>query len=125
MIGVAKVLVTRGRRRMNGVHDMGGMHGMGAIRREEDEPAFHEPWEGRIFALTTAVEPGVDGPSMRPDTDRADAPGGLSAHELLREVARVASRTPVRERNGESAEIESGERADGTPKAIPPLPAAR
>ena len=24
---------------MNGVHDMGGMHGMGPLRREKDEPA--------------------------------------------------------------------------------------
>ena len=36
---------------MNGIHDMGGMHGFGRVRREEDEPVFHEPWEGRIFAM--------------------------------------------------------------------------
>ena len=36
---------------MNGVHDMGGMHGMGPITPEPDEPVFREPWEGRIFAL--------------------------------------------------------------------------
>ncbi len=40
---------------MNGIHDMGGMHGMGPIRREADEPVFHAPWEGRMFALTSAV----------------------------------------------------------------------
>ncbi len=28
---------------MNGVHDMGGMHGMGPIKYEKDEPVFHEP----------------------------------------------------------------------------------
>lgn len=26
---------------MNGVHDMGGMHGMGAIIEEKNEPVFH------------------------------------------------------------------------------------
>src|SRR5215469_10336891 len=36
---------------MNGVHDMGGMHGMGAIQEEPNEPVFHMPWEGRVFAL--------------------------------------------------------------------------
>ena len=36
---------------MNGVHDMGGMHGMGPIEPEPDEPPFHEPWEGRVWAL--------------------------------------------------------------------------
>ncbi|MEK7216746.1 MAG: nitrile hydratase subunit beta, partial [Chloroflexota bacterium] len=36
---------------MNGVHDMGGMHGFGPIPREENEPVFHQPWEGRAYAL--------------------------------------------------------------------------
>ena len=36
---------------MNGVHDMGGMHGMGAIRHEANEPPFHLPWEGRVYAM--------------------------------------------------------------------------
>jgi nitrile hydratase beta subunit len=40
---------------MNGVHDMGGMHGMGPIAYEKDEPAFHAAWEGRVFALNRAV----------------------------------------------------------------------
>lgn len=42
---------------MNGVHDMGGMHGFGPIVREEHEPLFHAPWEGRarsLAALTMA-----------------------------------------------------------------------
>ena len=29
---------------MNGIHDMGGMHGMGAIQHEKNEPVFHEAW---------------------------------------------------------------------------------
>lgn len=40
---------------MNGIHDLGGMHGMGPIVREADEPAFHEEWERRAFALTLAA----------------------------------------------------------------------
>jgi nitrile hydratase subunit beta len=40
---------------MNGIHDMGGMHGMGPIQPEREEPVFHEPWEGRVFALARAV----------------------------------------------------------------------
>ena len=39
---------------MNGIHDMGGMHGFGRVEREENEPVFHSPWEGRIFGLTRA-----------------------------------------------------------------------
>ncbi len=40
---------------MNGVHDMGGMQGMGPIRYEKNEPVFHARWEGRVFALTRAM----------------------------------------------------------------------
>jgi nitrile hydratase subunit beta len=38
---------------MNSVHDMGGMHGFGPIVREENEPLFHAPWEGRVRAMVT------------------------------------------------------------------------
>jgi len=40
---------------MNGVHDMGGMHGMGPVEIEKDEPVFHAHWESRAFALTVAT----------------------------------------------------------------------
>jgi nitrile hydratase beta subunit len=36
---------------MNGIHDMGGMHGFGPVHAEEDEPTFHEVWEGRVYGL--------------------------------------------------------------------------
>ena len=38
---------------MDGIHDLGGMAGFGAVEIERDEPAFHEPWEARAFALNT------------------------------------------------------------------------
>ncbi len=40
---------------MNGVHDMGGMHGLGPLAPETDEPVFHAPWEARVFALSSAT----------------------------------------------------------------------
>ena len=40
---------------MNGVHDMGGMQGFGAVVPERDEPRFHHGWERRAFALTLAM----------------------------------------------------------------------
>src|SRR3954469_15240825 len=40
---------------MNGIHDMGGMHDMGPIEHERQEPAFHEKWEGRVYALSRAL----------------------------------------------------------------------
>lgn len=40
---------------MNGVHDLGGMHGLGPVVREDREPVFHHAWERRAFALTVAA----------------------------------------------------------------------
>jgi nitrile hydratase subunit beta len=41
---------------MNGIHDMGGMQDMGPIRPEKNEPVFHAPWEGRMYAMNIAVD---------------------------------------------------------------------
>ena len=35
---------------MNGVHDMGGMHGMGPVQEQKNDPVFHEQWEARVRA---------------------------------------------------------------------------
>ena len=40
---------------MNGAHDLGGMHGLGPIDPENDEPVFHAEWERRCFAITVAA----------------------------------------------------------------------
>ena len=42
---------------MNGIHDMGGMHGFGELRLEADEPVFHQPWEARVLATNLALSP--------------------------------------------------------------------
>jgi len=39
---------------MDGVHDLGGMHGFGPVEREANEPAFHEPWEAVVYAIMRA-----------------------------------------------------------------------
>jgi nitrile hydratase len=40
---------------MNGIHDMGGMHGHGLIEHEADEPLWHAPWEARMLGITRAM----------------------------------------------------------------------
>jgi nitrile hydratase len=40
---------------MNGVHDMGGMQGFGAVEPEPDEPVFHSAWEARVLAMSRAL----------------------------------------------------------------------
>jgi nitrile hydratase subunit beta len=40
---------------MNGIHDMGGMDGFGAVVSEEHEPVFHARWEARVFAIASTL----------------------------------------------------------------------
>lgn len=40
---------------MDGIHDLGGMHGFGPVRPEPDEPVFHHDWERRVLAVTLAT----------------------------------------------------------------------
>jgi nitrile hydratase len=40
---------------VNGIHDVGGMQGLGPVNAEENEPVFHNEWERRVFALAIAT----------------------------------------------------------------------
>ena len=40
---------------MNGIHDLGGMHGWGPVFRDPDEPLFYYDWERRILGLAIAI----------------------------------------------------------------------
>jgi nitrile hydratase len=44
---------------MNGIHDMGGMDGFGAVVREQNEPVFHADWERRMYALGASLGMGA------------------------------------------------------------------
>ena len=107
---------------MNGVHDMGGMHGMGPIEREKNEPVFHARWEGRVFALNRAV--GTWG-KWNIDASR-------HVKELIppAEYLRISyyekflvGMTELLVNSGlvTRAEIESGKPARGSKKMTPPL----
>jgi nitrile hydratase len=39
---------------VNGIHDLGGMHGFGPVEREPDEPPFHGAWEAAVVAIMRA-----------------------------------------------------------------------
>ena len=109
---------------MNGVHDMGGVHGLGAIDAPADEPLFHAPWEARVLALTLAMGawgrwnidasrhqreliPGADYLSMSYyEKWLTGLTHLMTAHDLI---------TP--------AELASGEASPTAPKATPPLTA--
>ena len=40
---------------MDGIHDMGGMHGFGKVEPEPNEPVFHAAWEAHCLALNRAM----------------------------------------------------------------------
>jgi nitrile hydratase beta subunit len=109
---------------MNGVHDMGGMHGMGPIEHETNEPVFHARWEARAFALTLAM-----GAWRKWNIDASrHARELIPAAEYLRSsyyekwisgLIELSVKTGLVSR----AEIASGSRAPGSAKANPPLTA--
>ena len=40
---------------MDGVHDMGGMHGFGRVAVEAHEPVFHAPWQRRVLGMVYQI----------------------------------------------------------------------
>ena len=65
---------------MNGIHDLGGMHGLGPVTRELNEPIFHAEWEKRVFGLFFALFGGghINVDEFRHGIERMDP-----AHYLL------------------------------------------
>jgi hypothetical protein len=43
---------------VNGIHDMGGLHGFGRVEIERDEPVFHRRWEARVFGMVQSLAGG-------------------------------------------------------------------
>jgi nitrile hydratase subunit beta len=110
---------------MNGIHDMGGMQGMGPIEYEKNEPVFHAGWEARVYAMTRAVAATdkLKGPSVRPPIE------SLTALEYLRMRYYEKWLTSLIERMVAGglvtrAEIENGRPAQGSAKSVPALSAA-
>jgi nitrile hydratase len=66
---------------MDGVHDMGGMHGFGNVVETGGELVYHERWEPRIFAIQMLV--GLEGlgagPGGRPTREGMDPADYLAA----------------------------------------------
>ena len=109
---------------MNGVHDMGGMHGMGPIDPERHEPVFHAPWEGRLFALRRAMGAwrkwNID--VTRHQVELVPAVDYLRLSYYARQFVAFLE-TLVKSGLVTRSEIESGTPVAGPPKATPALSA--
>jgi len=111
---------------VNGVHDMGGMQDMGHVRREENEPVFHAPWEGRALAMSLAT---ANWRKWSLDAFRYQIEL-IPPSDYLRMSSYEKWFTAVTERLVASglvtrAEIESGQPAQGSSKATPALSAGQ
>jgi nitrile hydratase len=104
---------------------MGGMHGMGPIQYEKNEPVFHARWEGRVFGMMRAMGAwrkwNIDASRYSREVIPAAEYLRMSYYEkwftgLVDLVVKSGLVTP--------AELETGKRAKGSPKATPPLTAA-
>jgi nitrile hydratase subunit beta len=109
---------------MNGIHDLGGMQGMGPIEYENNEPVFHAAWEARVYAMNRAV--GATGKlklGLRPPIENLTAFDYLRMSYYEKWLASLTERMVV---SGlvTRAEIESGHPAEGTAKITPALTAA-
>ena len=111
---------------MNSVHDMGGMHGMGPLEYETNEPVFHAGWEARAFALTIAMGAwrkwNID--ASRHERELIPAAEYLRSsyyEKWLAGLVELAVKSGLVSRE----EIASGSAAAGSRKATPALMAAQ
>ena len=110
---------------MNGIHDMGGMHGFGRVERETEEPVFHARWEARVFgmSLLTGLRLGGNIDARRHGLERLDPVTYLRDGYYGRWLARLEADLEERGvlRPGELAGRLAEDRAKASP--LPALPA--
>jgi nitrile hydratase len=101
---------------------MGGMHGMGPIQHENNEPVFHARWESRVFAMYIALSA----------WHKWNIDAARHSREIIPPVEYLrmsyyekwfAGQVELLVKSGlvTAAEIESGVPVPGTAKATPPL----
>lgn len=109
---------------MNGVHDMGGMHGLGPIVDEPEGPPFHAAWEGRVHALTLISPTRGNFDEGRHGFERIPGPEYLTMTYYERWFRSLSNRL-VQRGFATPAELASGHAAPGSPRGEPqPVPAA-
>jgi nitrile hydratase beta subunit len=109
---------------VNGVHDMGGMHGLGPIDPDPNEPLFLADWERRVLALNLASPSRWNIDASRHQRESIPGPTYLRMtyyekwFRALTELLAVHGILSPRE-------IETGQPDPGTPPGTPRLTADR
>ena len=111
---------------MNSVHDMGGMHGLGPLLPEKDEPVWHAPWEARVFAMSSAMGAWRRGniDAGRQTLEQMPAADYLRATYYEKWLYGLVERS-VRQGLITREEAETGRADPSVPKVTPPLRAAQ
>jgi nitrile hydratase len=102
---------------------MGGMHGLGELRYEKDEPVFHAPWEGRVAALNIALGAFGKWRGLRPEIELIPAANYLRMSYYEKWLTALIQRI---RKNGLASqeEIDTGRADKSSAKATPALTAA-
>ncbi len=107
---------------MNGVHDMGGMHGFGPVVHEPNEPVFHATWEGRVRGMvqlmaawrTVTIDAGRHSIERLPPVDYLRYNYFEKWFDAL--IGRMLAAGQIA-----PEELASGRKADPSPLRTPPL----
>jgi nitrile hydratase len=105
---------------------MGGMQDMGPVQEEKNEPVFHHPWEGRVFAMYRAAGAwhkwNIDAARYSREVIPPAEYLSMTYYEKwYRGLVDLLTARGLVTR----AEIESGKPADGSSQATPPLKASQ
>ncbi|MEE3259388.1 MAG: nitrile hydratase subunit beta [Candidatus Latescibacterota bacterium] len=125
---------------MDGVHDMGGMHGFGPLEIEDDEALFHGEWEGRVLGMARLTPVHIPG-GMRNAIEQLDPAeylrssyyekwlharieGCIAAGAITREEFDATLAYYSEHPEAEIPQAQSGEKpvAAERPAATPPVP---
>ncbi len=108
---------------MNGIHDMGGMHGVGEIGYRRDDPAFHSAWEVRVHALATALAAYGKWRALRPELEAIPAAEYLRMSYYERWLAALTEAV-AKSGLASRVEIADGNAEPGIERSVPALTAA-
>ena len=103
---------------MDGIHDMGGMHGFGQVVR--DEAMFHAPWERLAFGLASGVQIAGNTDEFRHSIERLDPGFYLTADYFGRWLGSMEIRLVERGLlDSDEVDARAGSAA-ARPSAVPP-----
>jgi nitrile hydratase len=105
---------------VNGVHDMGGMHGLGQIVPEPEGIVFHQPWEARVHAVSLASPTRSNIDAGRHQRELIPGPEYLRMSYYEKWFRGLTERL-VQQGLVTAEELASGRAAPGAPRATPVL----